>query len=134
MEPSEKLFVYAECQVTWTDSERKGDSNIAQPLFGLCCVRLRIYFRNGHVFALPLRCQTFSSPHQNIYADRNENTRKFSVFPTNTCEGRLFRDCLCFGWLFGGVFMQSGHREYFWGFFCKKKLEAKLGKVGKNRT
>lgn len=93
----EKLIVYAECQVAWTKSERKGDSNIAQPLFGLCCVRLRIYFRIGHVFALPLRCQTFSSHLRNkIFMQIGMKTSENSVFSSQTHAKGFFSGLLMF--------------------------------------
>lgn len=122
MEPSEKLFVRGECQVTWPDSERKGDSNIAQPLFGFCCVRLRIYFCNGHVFALPLRCQTFSSHlRTKIFMQIGMKTRENFLFSPRTHANEGFSGLFMF-WFgcLGGVFMQSGHRESFSGFLQKE--------------
>lgn len=62
-----------------------------------------------------------SSPHQNIYADRNENKRKFCVFLTNTCKGLFFGivDVLvnCF-WGVCVYAIRSGGN--FWAFFVQK--------------
>lgn len=126
MEPSEKLFVYTEHQVTWTDSERKGESNSAQLLFGFCCVRLRIYFRNGHVFAPRLRCQTFSSHLRiKIFMQIGMKTRENFVFHEHM-RRRIFGTvyvlvavlevCLCNQVIkrFGLFFVKKGERSIGW--------------------